>query len=75
MESAKRLVEVILLYTDGIEAFPPDHPDLPQLETFRMKEFGALVLTEVQRRYPSVNQVSIRYIRSYFALALLDTDD
>jgi len=42
MESAKRLVVVILLYTDGIEAFPPDHPDLPQLETFRMKDLGPL---------------------------------
>ena len=34
MDSAKRLVEVILLYTDGIEAFPSDHPDLPQLRHF-----------------------------------------
>lgn len=74
MESAKRLVVVILLYTDGIEAFPPDHPDLPQLETFRMKEFGAFVWTELQRRYPSVNQVSKRYIESYFTLALLETE-
>ena len=74
MESAKRLVEAILLYTDGIEAFPPNLTDLPQLETLRMKEFGTFVLTELQRRYPSVNQVSIRNIESYFALALLEAE-
>lgn len=57
--SAERLGELVCRYIDGIEAFPPDHPDLPQLQEFRKKEFEAFVSTEFERRFPSVNQVSI----------------
>ena len=39
--SAERLGKLVCRYIDGIEAFPPDHPDLPQLQEFRKKEFEA----------------------------------
>ena len=56
---AERLLEMICWYTDGIKAFPPDHPNLAQLDEFCKKEFQDFVMAEYEKIYPSVNQVSI----------------
>ena len=57
--TAERLGEVICPFIHGSETFPPDHPDLPQLEKFEKKAFEAFVLSELERRFPPVNQVSM----------------
>jgi len=49
LDSAKRFTKLLCLYTDGEKAFPPDHPDLPQLEAFHKKEFGDFIWEEFQR--------------------------
>lgn len=49
LESAKGLVKLVCLYTDGQKAFPPDHPDLPHLEAFRKNEFEVFMWEEFQR--------------------------
>ena len=50
LESAKRFVKLVCLYTDREKAFPPDHPDLPHLEAFRKKEFAVFIWEEFQRQ-------------------------
>jgi hypothetical protein len=49
LESAKRFVKLVCMYTDREKAFPPDHPDLPHLEAFRKNEFEVFIWGEFQR--------------------------
>ncbi len=50
LESAKRFVKLVCLYTDREKAFPPDHPDFPNLQAFRKKEFAVFIWEEFQRQ-------------------------
>ena len=50
LESARRFVKLVCLYTDKEKAFPPSHPDLPYLEAFCKKEFEVFIWEEFQRQ-------------------------